>query len=346
MKTLIKYEIKKIITKKSILFTFPLILLFVLWLFILPFFQENITLPSGESYRGMKAVKILKKQPDIHLNAQEVNRLIAKYQNLAKDKKNYPNGDPSQIEFKNGINHSFVLPNYEALNLIANVHSGAKRYVGHPEIRNIKTSKKTFNLYKKLGTNYHDIENGRKLNSSRYYSTSEKRYWENMVKKIKTPFKIGYQGAWRIIIDRLTFLFVPILFICILVSQAFIYDIQLRTITIIFPTMKGRRELVIAKLLSAYLVGVVYYSLFVFLVTVPLLSLYGIKGWDLPIQVQDPSIPYPWTLSQTVFIHFGIGLLILLGLITIILLSSLFVKKKYTDYHVNNLPSSNSYDYS
>ncbi|BAL62859.1 hypothetical protein MPD5_1676 (plasmid) [Melissococcus plutonius DAT561] len=87
MKTLIKYEIKKIITKKSILFTFPLILLFVLWLFILPFFQENITLPSGESYRGMKAVKILKKQPDIHLNAQEVNRLIAKYQNLAKDKK-------------------------------------------------------------------------------------------------------------------------------------------------------------------------------------------------------------------------------------------------------------------
>lgn len=178
-----------------------------------------------------------------------------------------------------------------------------------------------------MNINYLNIENGKKLNSSHNYTISEKEYWVGLTKKIKTPFKIGYQGAWRIIIDRLPFLFIPILFICILVSQSFINDFQLKTIKVIFPTIKGRKYLAIAKLISAYLIGIVYYLVFILLVTVPLFYLYSFKGWDLPIQVQDPSIPYPWTLSQTVFIHFGLGLIILIGLITFILLISLFIKK-------------------
>lgn len=59
------------------------------------------------------------------------------------------------------------------------------------------------------------------------------------------------------------------------------------------------------------------------------LAAFGIDGYDLPVQIANTAIPYPFTFLQAVLINIGIIYLVLLAMIGLTLMLSAKMKSPY-----------------
>ncbi len=91
----------------------------------------------------------------------------------------------------------------------------------------------------------------------------------------------------------------------------------------------GKTKLISAKLFSSLLFGVIAFTLHMAVALGIPLWAFGADGWNLPVQIANTAIPYPFTFLGATLINFGVVYLVLLAMIGLTLLLSANMKSPY-----------------
>lgn len=164
---------------------------------------------------------------------------------------------------------------------------------------------------------------------SRALSREQKEYWGSMADKADTPLQYGYYGGWEIIINSFELLVFALLAVCIVVAPVFSGEYQSGTDAVILSAKYGKTKLTTAKIAASFLFGTAAFILHILVAFVLPLTAFGIDGYDLPVQIANTAIPYPFTFLQAVLINIGIIYLVLLAMIGLTLMLSAKMKSPY-----------------
>ena len=168
------------------------------------------------------------------------------------------------------------------------------------------------------------------LNSSSLaLSDEQKEYWSNMASKVDTPLQYGYYEGWEIIISSFELLMFAILVICIVIAPVFSGEYQARTDAVILSGKYGKTKLITAKIIASLAFGMVAFVFHIVVACGIPLMIFGVDGWNLPVQIANTTIPYPFTFLQATLINIGIVCLVLLAMIGLTLLLSSRMKSPY-----------------
>lgn len=322
---LVKYEFLKILRKKSTLIVMAVSLILTGFLFGLPVMQYQIYDQDGV-IKGMDGIAFEKEQYadlSVPLSEEYVAGTIREVQGLFEDPDNV--GYDGNERFLIGDAYwNKVAPREKLLNLIANTYSDPNEMWGYNNLPDLDI---------KEGTHFYQRMEGKiqaMLDSpSRALSGEQKEYWDSMAGKVDTPLQYGYYGGWEIIINSFELLMFSLLAVCIVVAPVFSGEYQAGTDAVILSAKYGKTKLTTAKIAASFLFGTAAFILHILVACGLTLAAFGIDGYDLPVQIANTAIPYPFTFLQAVLINIGILYLVLLAMIGLTLLLSAKMKSPY-----------------
>lgn len=325
MKTLVKYEFLKILRKKSTLIAMAVSLIITAIFFGLPITQFQIYNQDGV-LRGAEGIAYEKEQyADISVPltneyvAENIRDVQALFEN--PDNVGYDGNEQFLIEdaYWNGI-----APREDLLGLIARNYAAPNVSVGYNALTDLDVSDGT-DFYQAREDKIETILN----DPSNELSKAEKEYWRDMNSGVEEPFQYGYFGGWEIIISAFELLMFAILAICIVIAPVFAGEYQAGTDAVILSGKYGKTKLTNAKIVAALLFGVLAFTLHVLVAFGIPLAAFGIDGWNLPLQINGTTVPYPLTFLEGTLINLGIIYLVLIAMISLTLFLSAKMKSPY-----------------
>lgn len=325
MKTLVKYEFLKILRKKSTLIAMVVSLIITAVFFVLPITRFQIYNQDGV-LRGLEGIAYEKGQyadVSVPLTNEYVAETIREVQALFENPDNigYDGNEQFLIEdaYWNGI-----APRENLLGLIARNYAAPNVSVGYNALTDLDVSGGT-NFYQARQNKIEAILN----NPSTGLSEAEKDYWRNMNNDVKEPFQYGYFGGWEIIISSFELLMFAILAICIVIAPVFSGEYQAGTDAVILSGKYGKTKLTTAKIVAALVFGVLAFTIHVLIAFgIPLVA-FGMDGWNLPLQINGTTVPYPLTFMEGTLINLGVIYLVLIAMIGLTLFLSARMKSPY-----------------
>lgn len=153
-------------------------------------------------------------------------------------------------------------------------------------------------------------------------TNAEYDFWKQKVEALPTPFEYGYAGGWQDLLNCLSFLVFGMLAICIGLTPVFCGEYAARTDAVLLATRYGRTRLIAAKVAASLLFATAYYLLYAATIAGIILACYGTDGAHLPIQVLASTSPYNITVSQAVWLGMGVSYVMTLGFTGLTLLLS------------------------
>lgn len=325
MKTLVKYEFLKVLRKKSTLIAMAVSLIITAVFFVLPITQFQIYNQDGV-LRGLDGIAYEKEQYaniSVPLTNEYVTETIREVQALFENPDNigYDGNEQFLIE---GAYWNGIAPRENLLGLIARNYAAPNVSVGYNALTDLDVSDGT-DFYQvrqdKIETILSDPSNG--------LSEAGKDYWRNMNSEVEEHFQYGYFGGWEVIISSFELLMFAILAICIVIAPVFAGEYQAGTDAVILSGKYGKTKLTTAKIVAALIFGVLAFTLYVLVAFgIPLVA-FGMDGWNLPLQINGTTVPYPLTFLEGTLINLGIIYLILIAMIGLTLFLSARMKSPY-----------------
>lgn len=325
MKTLVKYEFLKILRKKSTLIAMAVSLLITAVFFGLPITQFQINNQDGV-LRGLEGIAYEKEQYadiSVSLTNEYVTETIREVQALFEDPDHigYDGNEKFLIE---GAYWNGIAPRENLLGLIARNYAAPNVSARYNALTDLDVSDGT-DFYQarknKIETILSDPSNG--------LSEAEKDYWRNMNSEVEEPFQYGYFGGWEVIISAFELLMFAILAICIVIAPVFAGEYQAGTDAVILSGKYGKTRLTTAKIVAALLFGVLAFTLHVLVAFgIPLVA-FGMDGWNLPLQINGTTVPYPLTFLEGTLLNLGIIYFVLIAMIGLTLFLSARMKSPY-----------------
>lgn len=322
---LVKYEFLKILRKKSTLIVMVASLLVTAFMFGLPILRYQTYNQDGV-INGFAGIEYEKKQAEkysVPLTDEYITNTIREVQQLFENPDNvgYDGYEKFLIDsaYWDGI-----APRENLLGMIAKNYADPNESVGYNTLPDLDISEGT-DFY---GARQEKIE--KLLNaSSRELSEEQKAYWRDMNSKVDEPFTYGYFEGWEIIISSFELLMFALLAVCIVIAPVFSGEYQAGTDAVILSAKYGKTKLTTAKIIASYLFGALAFTLHVVVALGLPLAAFGFDGWDLPLQIANTTIPYPFTFLQSVLVNLGVVYLVLFALIGLTLLLSAKMKSPY-----------------
>lgn len=322
---LVKYEFLKILRKKSTLIAMAVSLLLTGFLFGLPVMQYQIYNQDGV-IKGADGIVYKKGQYadlSVPLSEEYIAETIREVQGLFEDSDNI--GYDGNEQFLIGDAYwDKVAPREKLLNVIANTYSDPNEIRDYNALPDVDVNDGA-HFYQTIEEKIRTL-----LNSPSYtLSDEQKEYWDSMADKVDTPFQYGYYEGWEVMISSFELLMFAILAICIAVAPVFSGEYQAGTDAVILSAKYGKTKLITAKIAASLLFGTAAFILHVVVACGLVLAAFGTDGWNLPLQIANTVIPYPFTFLQAVLINMGIIYLVLLAMIGLTLLLSAKMKSPY-----------------
>lgn len=322
---LVKYEFLKILRKKSTLIVMAVSLILTGFLFGLPVIQYQIYNQDGV-IKGADGIAYEKRQfadLSVPLSEEYVVGTIREVQELFENPDNV--GSDGKEQFLIGDAYwNGVAPREKLLNLIANTYSEPNEMLGYNNLPDLDIEEVP-SFYPAMDAKIQTLLNS----SSQALSQEQKEYWDSMAGRVDTPLQYGYYGGWEIIISSFELLMFALLAICIVVAPVFSGEYQSGTDAVILSAKYGKTRLTMAKIAASLLFGTAAFLLHITVACGLPLAAFGIEGWNLPLQIANTVIPYPFTFLQAVLINTGIVYLVLVAMIGLTLLLSAKMKSPY-----------------
>ena len=325
MKTLIKYEFLKILRKKSTLIVMAASLLITAFFFGLPVLQFQTYNQDGV-LQGLAGIQYEKEQYteiSVPLTNEYVTKTIREVQELFEDPENvgYDGNEQFLIEdaYWNGI-----APRESLLDLIAGNYADPNVSAGYSALPDLDVSDGT-DFYQARQDKIEKILN----DSSKELSEAEKDYWRNLNSKVEEPFQYGYYEGWEVIISAFELLMFAVLAVCIVIAPVFSGEYQAGTDAVLLSGKYGKTKLTTAKILAALFSEALAFTLHVLLAFGLPLAAFGTDGWNLPLQINGTTVPYPLTFLEGTLINLGVIYLVLLAMIGVTLFLSARMKSPY-----------------
>lgn len=322
---LVKYEFLKILRKKSTLIVMVASLLITAFMFGLPILRYQTYNQDGV-IKGFAGIAYEKKQAEkysVPLTDEYITDTIREVQQLFENPDNVGYDGYEQFLIDSAY-WDGIAPREHLLGMIAKNYADPNESVGYNALPDLDVSGGT-DFY---GARQEKIE--KLLNaSSRELSEEQKAYWRDMNSKVDEPFTNGYYEGWEIIISSFELLMFALLAVCIVIAPVFSGEYQAGTDAVILSAKYGKTKLTTAKIIAAYLFGALAFTLHVVVALGLPLAAFGFDGWDLPLQIANTTIPYPFTFLQSVFVNLGVVYLVLFAVIGLTLLLSAKMKSPY-----------------
>lgn len=322
---LVRYEFLKILRKKSSLIVMAVSLILTGFLFGLPIMQYQTYNQDG-AIKGADGIAYEKGRYadlSVPLSEEYVAKTIREVQELFENPDNI--GYDGNEQFLIGDAYwNGVAPREKLLNLIANVYSSPNDIWGYNNLPDLNI-KDGASFYQTMGGKIQALLN----NPSRALSNEQKEYWGSMADKVDTPLQYGYYGGWEVIISSFELLMFALLAICMVAAPVFSGEYQTGTDAVLLSAKYGKTKLATAKIAATFLFGTVAFILHIIVACgLPLIA-FGTDGWNLPLQIANTAIPYPFTFLQAVLINIGIIFLVLFAMIGFTLFLSSKMKSPY-----------------
>lgn len=271
---LVKYELIKIMRKKSTLIVMAVSLILTGFLFGLPVLQYQTYNQDGV-IRGTEGIAYEKGQYadfSVPLSGEYVTETIREVQSLFKSPDNV--GTDGNEQFLIGDAYwNGVAPREKLLNLIANTYSNPNEIWGYSNLSNLDISNRT-SFYQAMERKIQSL-----LNSpSRAFSNEQKEYWGSMADKVDTPLQYGYYEGWEVIISSFELLMFALLAICIVTAPVFSGEYQAGTDAVILSAKYGKTKLATAKVAASLLFGTVAFILHIVVACGLPLAAFGTDG--------------------------------------------------------------------
>lgn len=322
---LVKYEFLKILRKKSTLIVMTISLIVTGLLFGLPIMQYQTYNQNGV-IKGKAGIAYEKEQYanfSVLLSEEYISETIREVQGLFEkpDNVGYDGNEQFLIgdAYWNGI-----APREKLLRLIANTYSNPNEILGYNNLPDLDITNGAF-FYQTMNEKMETLLN----HPSHMLSNEQKEYWRNMASKVDTPLQYGYYEGWEVIINSFELLLFALSAICIVIAPVFAGEYQAGTDAVILSGKYGKTKLITAKIVSSLLFGTIAFVLHILIACGLPLTAFGVDGWNLPLQIVDTIIPYPFTFLQAVLINIIILYLILIAMIGLTLLLSAKMKSPY-----------------
>ncbi len=322
---LIKYEFLKILRKKSTLIVMAASLLVTAFLFGLPVLQFQTYNQDGV-IKGLEGIAYEKEQAadySVPLTNEYVTETIREVQQLFENPDNVGFDGYEQFLIDSAY-WDGIAPREDLLNMIAKNYVNPNESAGYNKLPELDISEGT-DFY---AARQEKIE--RLLNdASRAMSEEQKAYWQDTNSKVDAPFTYGYYDGWEIIISSFELLMFALLAVCIVIAPVFSGEYQAGTDAVILSAKYGKTKLTTAKIIASYLFGGLSFTLHVVVALGLPLAAFGFDGWDLPLQIANTTIPYPFTFLQAALVNLGVVYLVLFAMIGLTLLLSAKMKSPY-----------------
>ncbi len=315
---LIKYEFLKILRKKSTHIVMAVSLILTAFLFGLPILQYQIYNQDGV-LKGLEGIAYDKEQHlnlSVPLSEEYITEAIRKVQQLFENQDNVGYDGTEQFLIGDAYWND-IAPREDLLNMIAKTYADPNETTGYNKLPDLDVSDGA-NFYRAMESKIETLLNA----PSRKLSDEQKEYWRSMAGRVETPLKYGYFKSWEIIMSSFELLMFAILAICIVVAPVFSGEYQAGTDAVILSGKYGKTKLITAKIMASFLFGVLAFTLHIVVACGLPLAAFGVDGWELPMQIANTVIPYPFTFLQAVLVNIGIIYLILFAMISLTLLLS------------------------
>lgn len=322
---LIKYELLKILRKKSTLIVMAISLILTGFLFGLPIMQYQTYNQDGV-IKGTAGIAYEKEQYagfSVPLSEEYITETIQEVQELFKNPDNVGYNGNEQFLIGDAYWNE-IAPREKLLKLIANTYSNPNEVLGYNNLPDLDITNGA-SFYQTMDEKIETL-----LNSpSRALSVEQKEYWSSMVGNVDTPLQYGYFEGWEIIISSFELLMFVLLAICIVIAPVFSGEYQAGTDAVILSGKYGKTKLITAKIAASVLFGTIAFVLHIVVACGLPLVAFGVEGWNLPLQIANTLIPYSFTFLQATLINIGIIYLVLLAMIGLTLLLSAKMKSPY-----------------
>lgn len=91
-----------------------------------------------------------------------------------------------------------------------------------------------------------------------------------------------------------------LLAVCIVIAPVFSGEYQAGTDAVILSAKYGKTKLTTAKIVASYLFGFAAFTLHIIVAFGLPLVAFGVDGWNLPLQINGTTVPYPLTFLQAI----------------------------------------------
>ena len=136
---------------------------------------------------------------------------------------------------------------------------------------------------------------------------SEKEFWRNKETQIPIPFSYHYHEGYEIAMDSfLTIGVVMLFFVAICLSSVFSEEHTRRTDQLMLSSAKGKTTAYWAKILAGITISVAAATLMSLTTIILCLSIFGVEGFETPMQIYFTTYSYPLTMGEACLIAYGV----------------------------------------
>lgn len=144
------------------------------------------------------------------------------------------------------------------------------------------------------------------------------------------PYEYGYHEGWKTIFNCIELLALPIIAICICIAPIFSGEYQCGADNIILSSKYGKSKLILAKVLAAFIFSFIVYTINILVGLGIILILFGVGGWNLPIQIMGSTIPYALTFLSATIVCVITLYLVMIAMVSITLVLSAKMKTPFS----------------
>lgn len=151
---------------------------------------------------------------------------------------------------------------------------------------------------------------------------SEKEFWRNKENQMPIPFSYHYHEGYEIaLVSFLTIGVVMLFFVAICLSSVFSEEHTRRTDQLMLSSAKGKTTAYWAKILAGITISVVAATLMALTTVFLCLSIFGVEGFEAPMQIYFTTYSYPLTMGEACLIAYGVLIItsILAGVFVMVL---------------------------
>ena len=322
---LVKYEFLKILKRKSTLIVIAASLILTAVFFGLPVIQYQTYSREGV-IRGLQGIRYEKEQYE-NLSVPLTNEYIT--ENIRDVQALFDNPDNVGYDGYESflIDDAYwndIAPRERLLNMIAVNYADPNASAGYNTLPDLDVSDGA-DFYQARQDKIEKVMNA----SSSGLSDREKDYWRNMNSKAETPFQYGYYEGWEVLISCFELFIFPLLAISIILCPVFSGEYLSGTDAVIRSSRYGKTKLVKAKITASLLFGLAAFTLHVIVALGITFAAYGTDGWNLPLQINGTTVPYPLTFLGGTLINLGVIYLVLIAMTGLTLFLSARMKNPY-----------------
>lgn len=293
-----KWELKKIITKKLTIVIFLLMAAYLVFININEITQFKYYDTKGREYKGLNVISIMKEQDNLLSGIVSDKKIKSDLKTFISVYDYSKNLDGRSIEkgMSNDDYYGFYKPRSSLFYWVMENYTSGKNI---PVLERLTMSDidNMEEFYKQRGVLVEEtIENYGKFK----LSSNEKEYWRNQAIISAGPYEYGYTLPVNMILNNLMHYSVIIMGIGICLAGVFSDEYESDTEQILLTAKYGRSRLPYIKTAAAFLFSMI--SLTVLLLLGLGLYLYMGKdgGWNLSIQLLKTNIVLAWTFKELI----------------------------------------------